>query len=997
MPSVAATSPPRTVFSKDGKMLHDGRPLDWRALSQEKGTVVKIVGGRLAKGENSTIQLSDPFPKDFAELFPSLTHLHLWNIDGLEGLPELPAGLKCLDLRGCPGLALLPELPSGLETLVIEQCPTLVLDSLVLNGSADRTPFENLEELSVKKCPAIEESWMDAVLDGAPVLRKLDASGCPRLTRILAWPRELVDIRLDGCTGLEALPDEWPRNLRRIGLRRAARVSELPSFHGKLDFIDLAFTKSLLKLPEQRGNPRTLYLYGSGLLMPPASELGETAEDNVAERTEAYFQEVALTGEGKVKRCKLLILGNGGAGKTCLSLALLPGKDPMEARTLGSTHGVQFWNWDFKAKMGGTMEPIDLQLWDFGGQEIYHNTHRLFMRKGAVFVVVWKPGQQDRQPSLTPCGYQDEWRPLQYWLDSIRLACPHQPRIAVVFSHSARSTPELEAAWRKQVRDESREECRHFFIDSERRAGEVEKLKAWLRENVGQVVQTQGRAVPTYWEIAQTMVRDWIQRMLSDPPFAREHNQVDTKRFREVLWEEIQKAIAGDFDERYVKLREAVDSGLFQLTDDRVSRTLSFLSHSGWVYWDQRLFQERVIVGQKWALDGIYTLLDRRENSPIYQKLLAANGQFTLSQLGERCWNGAGYSKTEQELLLSLMERCQLCFKLRSASDAWRQEDIFVSFEHLPKAEEQLQGEFDQRRKDHDPVEERTLKVPEMHKLQWQSFLMDAGTHYGKDARYARDGFYLENDEGETLLLTCHLNRGGLGGEIKLQVSGANAADRLDTAEKHLRQFVFSGEERVTSDHDQNLGKPSPTAEIFISYAWNPPLKEGESGIPPGYEEPVDAIAKFFRDKPFRLIRDKNATRFGDNLKHFMEYGARSPHVIVIHSDKYWRSPYCLFELWNVDRELRQRLDRSLLSVVIPVEHRDSNIATYEGLEQYLKHWETFTGVPRMLEWTPAELKDYFRSLLRIFSRDLAQSLNLNVVWQDGEAKALATILGRLT
>jgi hypothetical protein len=156
-------------------------------------------------------------------------------------------------------LASLPELPSGLETLVIEQCPALVLDS-----SADRTGFANLEELSVKECPAIEESWMDAVLEGAPALRKLDASGCPQFTRILAWPPDLVDIRLEDCTGLEALPDEWPRNLRRIGLRRAARISKLPNFHRKLDFIDLAFTESLRRLPEQRENPRTLYLYGSG-------------------------------------------------------------------------------------------------------------------------------------------------------------------------------------------------------------------------------------------------------------------------------------------------------------------------------------------------------------------------------------------------------------------------------------------------------------------------------------------------------------------------------------------------------------------------------------------------------------------------------------------------------------------------------------------------------------------------------------------------------------
>jgi hypothetical protein len=66
-----------------------------------------------------------------------------------------------------------------------------------------------------------------------------------------------------------------------------------------------------------------------------------------------------------------------------------------------------------------------------------------------------------------------------------------------------------------------------------------------------------------------------------------------------------------------------------------------------------------------------------------------------------------------------------------------------------------------------------------------------------------------------------------------------------------------------------------------------------------------------------RLIRDKNDVRFGDKLKHFMEYGAKRPYVIAVHSDKYWKLPYCLSELWTVIHELQLQTNRSLLSVVI--------------------------------------------------------------------------------
>ena len=36
----------------------------------------------------------------------------------------------------------------------------------------------------------------------------------------------------------------------------------------------------------------------------------------------------------------------------------------------------------------GRAEPTTVHVWDFGGQEIYHNTHRLFASEGTVFVIV---------------------------------------------------------------------------------------------------------------------------------------------------------------------------------------------------------------------------------------------------------------------------------------------------------------------------------------------------------------------------------------------------------------------------------------------------------------------------------------------------------------------------------------------------------------------------------------------------------------------------------
>ena len=564
-------------------------------------------------------------------------------------------------------------------------------------------------------------------------------------------------------------------------------------------------------------------------------------------------------------------------------------------------------------------------------------------------------------------------------------------------SHHAKPTEELTQRWKQLVRPEFHASCPLFFIDSRYRAGELDKLHDWLRQVVGEVVESQGVEVPAYWEIAQDMVQGWVRRMEQDPEFAAAHNHLHPDRFREFLHEAMQAAIAADPAKRYARLKEALESGAFKLTHSRIERTLAFLTHSGWVYWDRKLFQGHVVVGQKWALEGIYAVLERRENSDIFRALTRSDGRFTLSQLGEWAWNEKGYTKEEQELLRSFMEQCGLCFKLRPGPEAWRAEDVYVSFEHLPTAKKLcLRRTFDHRLPELNTNAGRTtLDNPRMHQQHWQAFLMDAGAHYGKDARYALDGFYLESLEGEKLLLLCDLNDAGLGGAIAIQVAGSQAAERLRSVVGHVKKFLPGAEDGGPSDPGQALGQRAEKKEVFISYAWNPPAKAGESGIPPGYEVPVDAIEAHLKDKPVILIRDKKATKFGDDLKAFMEYGAKRPHVIVVHSDRYWRSPYCIFELWTVDQELRHN-QRTLEDAVIPVEHVSSRITQVEGRDQYLDYWSGFTETPSMLGWQPVELKENARSLLRVFAKDLNARLSLNLHWADGPEKVLSAIAARL-
>jgi internalin A len=79
---------------------------------------------------------------------------------------------------------------------------------------------------------------------------------------------------------------------------------------------------------------------------------------------------------------------------------------------------------------------------------------------------------------------------------------------------------------------------------------------------------------------------------------------------------------------------------------------------------------------------------------------------------------------------------------------------------------------------------------------------------------------------------------------------------------------------------------------VFISYAWG-----GES------EEIVNQIDGALQQRGLKIIRDKRDLGYKGSISAFMERIGQGNCVIVVISDKYLRSPNCMFELWRSQRE----------------------------------------------------------------------------------------------
>jgi internalin A len=95
-----------------------------------------------------------------------------------------------------------------------------------------------------------------------------------------------------------------------------------------------------------------------------------------------YYAEQAKGNLRKLNEAKLVVIGEANVGKTCVINRLL---DKKFVQT-DSTHGIQIRKWKEVELENG--EKVQMNVWDFGGQEIMHSTHQFFFTRRTVYVLV---------------------------------------------------------------------------------------------------------------------------------------------------------------------------------------------------------------------------------------------------------------------------------------------------------------------------------------------------------------------------------------------------------------------------------------------------------------------------------------------------------------------------------------------------------------------------------------------------------------------------------
>ena len=96
-----------------------------------------------------------------------------------------------------------------------------------------------------------------------------------------------------------------------------------------------------------------------------------------------YFKALEEQGEEEINEVKILLIGDGGTGKTSLAYRLTkPSVDlPTEE---GRTRGIEIYDWKYQRKKKQHL----VHVWDFGGQVMYDMVHQYFYSQRALYILM---------------------------------------------------------------------------------------------------------------------------------------------------------------------------------------------------------------------------------------------------------------------------------------------------------------------------------------------------------------------------------------------------------------------------------------------------------------------------------------------------------------------------------------------------------------------------------------------------------------------------------
>jgi Leucine-rich repeat (LRR) protein/GTPase SAR1 family protein len=525
----------------------------------------------------------------FGTKFPA-KHVFAINEFNLDEL-EMPPCAECNWFEGGLRDLIIRDTPSPAITKVLDSLENLKLDQLALSYIHIKAVPEGIRYLQQLKSLSMHglnlkdlPEWIGELELARLSIAWNDISTLPDCFRGL---EQLQFLRLDfnPLKNIQAVVFDLP-SLEKLHVN-GCEISEIPADILRLDKL------------------KTLGINYSKIGTPPP----EVAIKGLYAIRD-YWRQRADNGVDYLYEAKVIILGEAGAGKTSLARKIENPQYKLQAQEK-STEGIDVIRHHFTSRINPKQQKNEkllehqfrANIWDFGGQEIYHATHQFFLTRRSVYVLV--------------CDDRKEDTDFSYWLHVVEMLSDASPLLI--------------------VQNEKQDRKRDINLGGLR--ARFSNLKQALATNLetnrglDQVIQA---------------IRNELESL--------EHVGVGLP----ATWKRVREALEKD-DHDFISLQDYLEiCQQYGFTRHEDKLQLSGYLHDLGIclhFQNDPLLKNTVVLNPAWGTDAVYRVLDDAE-------VIAAHGYFTRTQLS-RIWSEAKYTGMQDELL-RLMMKFQLCYALES-------------------------------------------------------------------------------------------------------------------------------------------------------------------------------------------------------------------------------------------------------------------------------------------------------------------------------------------
>ena len=509
-----------------------------------------------------------------------------------------------LDLTDC-GLKSLPD-----ELWEVTSLKLLYIGNTRFEGSKNKISeisenigkLVNLEALSIANLPSPR---IPQAIKRLPKLIYLDCFGCC-FDKI---PDNLLNPRIKSI-GIECHSIDQFRQLCRIcGVEEiyvtGSKVTAIPKEIGNLKFLKkLIVSKSrIASIPDTMMKLKKIKFFIFARTPLEKSIPSEIREQTAIEIINYICKQQKEKNDYFFNESKMIVVGQGNVGKSCLVERITENKYEDKE----STEGIDIKKWEYIFKK----KTYNLNIWDFGGQEIYHSTHQFFLTKRSLYILVWD------------ARAEEEYGRIDYWLRTIQSFADDSPIIIAINKCDGNVT-------------------RINRIDFKEYKERYPQIRCTLD-------------ISCKDNINITRLRDLIKKEASSLPITKERWLKSWYDIRQIL---LQKSK----EKKYISLEQYLE--ICSQNDVPKNEALSlskYLHDLGIIlhYQSDKFLKNIVILSPEWSTNALYKILDSQESI-----LSGRNGILYLSDLPKIWSNSEIYPEDKYMFLLRIMEKFDLCYEI---------------------------------------------------------------------------------------------------------------------------------------------------------------------------------------------------------------------------------------------------------------------------------------------------------------------------------------------